>query len=94
MDRVRPIDANALMRRVKNEACEHYPDIYLNLIDKTPTVDAATVRHAKWNKAYRSEYAPRDGKFIRSACDCWNSGRTDYCPHCGAKMNKEAPGDG
>ena len=54
------------------------------LIDASPTVDAAPVVHAKW--------LPVDDKF--DAFDCSECGamvmcKHKYCPHCGAKMDME-----
>lgn len=55
--------------------------------------NAEPVRHGRWNKAYRSGYVPTDGKPICSECDCWNGGKSDYCPHCGAKMDDAQKGE-
>ena len=54
-----------------------------------PTVDAAPVKHGKW------EYVPTDGKFraILICSKCKRSvgeyDRYKFCPHCGAKMDLE-----
>lgn len=59
-----------------------------DLINGIPTVPAAHVVHGQW------EYIPEDGKFrailICSKCKkCVGEyDRFDYCPHCGAKMDR------
>ena len=59
----------------------------------TPTVDAEIVRHGYWidtnEGTYCSEcfnYPYDDGEYHILH---W---RSDYCPHCGAKMNGEIDG--
>ena len=67
-------------------------------IDKCPTVDAVPVVHGRWL------YDSGSGKYFCSACDeyalsfkkdtlyggdLYEVCLTDYCPHCGAKMDGE-----
>lgn len=59
-------------------------------IRSAPAEDAEIVRYAMWNSAYKSGHTPKKG-FICSACDCWNGGKYQYCPHCGAKMDAAPP---
>lgn len=42
----------------------------------------------KWQKHYRSGTTVNDG-YVSSCCDMWNERKSQYCPHCGAKMNEE-----
>ena len=67
----------------------------LRIIEEAPAADVAPVRHAYW------ESAP--GKMLRFCSGCWadepykfadeNAKVYDYCPHCGAKMDKEEDDD-
>ena len=66
---------------------EDYAD---DVVDRLPTADVQEVRHGKWLPTRHP-----DQKRC-SVCDvisfialypCIN--RADYCPHCGAKMDKE-----
>lgn len=62
-------------------SCEKFEAAIL----KIPAADVATVRHGRW-------IASRDEFCACSICKYpvyvgWN--QTNYCPHCGAKMDKE-----
>lgn len=57
-------------------------------IDDEQTVDAQPVVHARWLYEYKSGFKPYNG-VVCNHCDCWNERRTDYCPNCGAKMNRK-----
>ena len=54
-------------------------------IDRMPAVDAEPVRHGWWIR--------QDNTFTRymcSECESKNhAGHENYCPNCGAKMDKE-----
>lgn len=70
---------------VKGEVFVRLEDV-VNWIKLIPTVDAVEVVHAKWERVY----LPRN----REAMRCSNCRKhlgtfdlTDYCPHCGAKMD-------
>lgn len=86
----------------RSELIEHFQNYNPNwgVIDKDtvlddirdfPAADVAPVRHAYW------ESAP--GKMSRFCSGCWadepykfadeNAKVYDYCPHCGAMMDKE-----
>ena len=97
----RLIDAEALRHAVANidmhgESEQFYAIMgsVCKEIDAAPTIDME--RHAHWNTSYRSGYVPKDGKPICSACDCWNEGRSNWCPNCGSRMllaRKDGPDD-
>lgn len=57
------------------------------------TVEAAPVVHGQWIVCGDGEYVP----FMCSACGkttSWYHAQTaNYCPNCGAKMNKEVNAD-
>ena len=71
----------------------------LERLDKVPTVDAAPVVHGRWINypeclGYDDAYC--DEHIVCSSCkSVWNiidndADRFDFCPSCGAKMDKEA----
>lgn len=66
------------------------------MIASTPTEDVAPVVHASWVGTEADGYA--DGYPVYDVFECSNCGiehygeedtLTDYCPHCGAKMDEE-----
>lgn len=63
-------------------------------IDKFPTLDVAPVIHACWNDGpgYSVEIL-RDWylqpTYVCSSCKTEEDKKTNYCPHCGAKMDGE-----
>lgn len=63
-------------------------EIAIQAIKDTPTADVAEVRHGEWLKHYRSGTTVSDG-YVSSCCDMWNERKSQYCPHCGAKMDGE-----
>ena len=42
--------------------------------------------HGRWMEHYRSGVTVTEGG-VSSCCDMWNDRRSNYCPHCGAKMD-------
>ena len=52
-------------------------------IDAAPTIDAAPVVHARWQRRFIFNSCSECG-FPFGVFDRW-----DYCPHCGAKMDQE-----
>ena len=52
----------------------------------TPSADVAPVVHGRW-MPFHSE-AAGDIQYC-SACEIGFDAKTDYCPHCGAKMESE-----
>lgn len=59
------------------------------MIDDAPTIEAVPVRHGKW--IYRDtdgKCRPWWEKYTCSVCG-ENTYNTNYCPHCGAKMDEE-----
>lgn len=72
--------------------CTDIDDIFIEVertIDEQPTADVQEVRHGKWENQ-------QNGKVVCSECGCkavyqiiygkWEY--ENYCPHCGAKMDK------
>ena len=68
-------------------------DTVLNVIDTAPTIDAELVKHGHWIELLQAE--DMFGKtytalYQCSECKVANAIDSDYCPHCGAKMDEES----
>ena len=57
-------------------------------IDNQPTVDTEPVVHAKWIDRNGQVVYPSGERYMCTHC-CSHNDKTKYCPHCGAKMDKE-----
>lgn len=55
-------------------------------IDSIPAADVVPVVHGRWVTYYRSGTTVAEG-YVSTCCDMWNNRKSDYCPHCGAKMD-------
>ena len=72
--------------------CDHGESYYPNMT-KIPTADVVEVRHGKWYQHNKKKHG--DTCYHCSVCenyalsDCMVWELTDYCPHCGAKMDGE-----
>lgn len=51
-----------------------------------PAANVAPITCGRWMKHYRSGTSISEG-WVSSCCDMWNERRTNYCPHCGARMD-------
>ena len=88
---MRIIDADALADNIavlfeRNKALidewlMHYVE---DAIDEAPTIDAVPVRHGHWEFIGGYGYQYRCSNCVRCA-----EHRTNYCPSCGCKMDKE-----
>lgn len=56
---------------------------------KAPAADVAPVVHRRWVTHYRSGTAVAEG-YVSTCCDMWNNRKSDYCPHCGARMDGDS----
>ena len=66
-----------------------------DMIDDCPTVDAVEVVHAKWEKAHIAGYLKCNSCKDAFIYEEWlKSGKWNYCPNCGAKMDGEMKDDG
>ena len=75
----------------KNCRCSNeYCDRQSCPIWKAPAADVAPVVHGRW-VPFHSE-AAGDIQYC-SACEIGFDAKTDYCPHCGAKMDGGADND-
>ena len=83
---MRLIDADALIEEALTEGAYGYVDALQIAI--APTVDAAPVRHGRWETN-----SDRPDTLICSVCKCgfdmWKHDSHNFCPNCGAKMDKE-----
>ena len=75
----RLIDADALLKDI-NDYPYGYRGMIKDTIARQPTVDA--VKHGHWDEEM--------GGYVCSLCEGFSDYATNYCPHCGAKMDEEA----
>lgn len=61
----------------------------IGCLEDAPTVKVEPMRHGKWVKI-GADKRGRGGIWQCSLCKRCNPFVTDYCSHCGAKMDKEA----
>ncbi len=62
------------------------PEEFAEYLYELPTADVAPVVHGRWVTHYRSGTPVAEG-YVSTCCDMWNNRKSDYCPHCGAKMD-------
>ena len=83
---MRLIDADALIEEALTEGAYGYVDALQIAI--APTVDVAPIRHGQWETN-----SDRSDTLICSVCKCgfdmWKHDPHNFCPNCGAKMDKE-----
>lgn len=93
---MRLIDADALIEQIKNPYTEYPVMIKIrkaieDMINETPTVfqcvenvgeDESALKHGHWNEEM--------GGYVCCLCEGFSDFATNYCPHCGAKMDEEA----
>ena len=100
MDDIRLIDANALAEEFVGGECmksmaEAIADKrFVKAIRQAPTINAVSVVHGRWEtKAYTTEDdwgVINHREEVCSECGKWQIERSNFCPHCGAKMDGEA----
>ena len=97
MQEVRLIDGTKLEKEIDDAIKEAHDDfnyvaaqlleIIKQVVKKQPTIEAEPVRHGRW------EYRHADDWMFCTACGADAEGNydepleTDYCPHCGARMD-------
>ena len=87
VDLVRCIDAEAV-KEDYYDGMEVGVENVLKFIDEQPTIDAEPIRHGKW-----IEYPAADGMNQCSVCGVLRFGDSNYCPNCGARMDKQETND-
>ena len=85
-DRFNKFDYSKFDGQLTEDAIQGMDTVLMD-IDVAPTEDVVEVRYAKWESIQKNDY--RDNCYRCSLCMCYNDMRTNYCPHCGAKMNNE-----
>ena len=63
--------------------------VELLCIDKEPTIDAVLVRHGKWVLNPSDAFEAMFTKPKCSECGFESADGGNYCPNCGARMDKE-----
>lgn len=92
------IDANSFLEYEENR-CKNSPPLIGTCSFDNATLreelanfleaNVAPVVHGRWITHYRSGTPVAEG-YVSTCCDRWNNRKSDYCPNCGAKMDKEA----
>lgn len=76
----------------KEHANEHFIfgiESVLEYVENLPAADVAPVVHGRWVTHYRSGTTVAEG-YVSTCCDMWSNRKSDYCPHCGARMDGDA----
>lgn len=91
MARYVDIECDAVTEVLPRRAFKTRQDIQ-DFLDNIPTADVTPVRHGRWIERKEHFYFQNGCKewinFYCSECDAPNNSPTDYCPNCGAKMDR------
>ena len=82
---MRLIDADALIEEALTEGAYGYVDA--KQIADAPTIDAAPVRHGRWECGKPCPVCG-ENRFKGLDADIWADWEPPYCPNCGAKMDE------
>ena len=63
----------------------------LQSISDMPAADVAPVRHGRWIDDHDYLKCPECGVMVKWDFTFFDIGNWNYCPNCGAKMDKEEP---
>lgn len=63
----------------------------LHFIKKLPVADVQEVKHGAWEFSYEQGWKLCSACKARALCDrgSYSERLSEYCPHCGAKMDEE-----
>ena len=78
------IDREALLAESRKSFCSIH-----QLIKEAPRVDAEPVRHGRWEPVETEEEFGTVYEYRCNLCGKHDYFDTNYCPNCGAKMDKE-----
>ena len=91
----RLIDVDAAIGGVKNR-CLGQNDVVkvehsiISMLYMMPTIDAEPVRHGKWiDRTIKVSAELTNIIHVCSVCEEMAVGKYRYCPHCGARMDKD-----
>ena len=90
-DRVRQFVCGHCNEVCGEEPCESSDCDWMAFIDKEPAADVAEVRHGRW-KSTGVLVGLMNFEYFYRCTACGRRGgdtKTNYCPHCGALMDKE-----
>jgi hypothetical protein len=99
----RLIDADALRDKLQVEIDKGIPPfddvmgsircgirLARNIVEDEPTIDAEPVRHGKWiDRTIKVSAELTNIIHVCSVCEEMAVGKYRYCPHCGARMDKD-----
>lgn len=94
---MRVIDADALKkqfcedcgRMYDNPNCKEEECAIIDIVDMMPTIDVQPVKHGKWIDPDNIVKGIFDNFFTCSECGEKSCIFGNYCPNCGAKMDKK-----
>ena len=93
------IEREKTIKALKENTTEMESDIYYasnigvpedeieDIVNEIPTEDVQEVRHGKWETIIDA-YGHIEG-WLHKGCGRQVTSKDEYCPHCGAKMDKE-----
>ena len=86
----RLIDAKELEKKALTESCfdSQTEDVFLDLVDSMPTIEARPVRHGRWRSKGLAELECTICKYIDVS-----KRYSNYCPNCGNPMDGGARND-
>ena len=65
----------------------------LNAIASIPAADVAPLRHGRWEPLTMSTDNGMEVLWVHEKCGCERYEKSNYCPNCGAKMDKDGDVD-
>lgn len=71
-----------------NEAADRFRDC-IDLLDSIPAADVAPVVHGRWIEDHDYLKCPECSVMVKWDFTFFDIGDWNYCPNCGAKMDKE-----
>ena len=86
----RLIDAEKLKKPYAWWEDDERRTLFDQIVDAQPTVEAEPVRHGKWiDRTIKVSAELTNIIHVCSVCEEMAVGKYRYCPHCGARMDKD-----